>query len=99
MPGVDFGEVRASVALADVLDLLGFVPSESSGDQVRGPGKCKGDIAILGRSLGCLGRLLAAVALRHAGLPPPGSKAIFQSQEPSGVDGPGTGTERTVPSE
>jgi DNA primase len=37
MPGIDFGEVRARIALADVLDLLGFVPSKASGDQVRGP--------------------------------------------------------------
>ena len=37
VPGVHFGEVRARIALADVLDLLGFVPCESSGDQVRGP--------------------------------------------------------------
>ena len=37
MPGIDFGEVRARIALANVLDLLGFVPSKSSGDQVRGP--------------------------------------------------------------
>lgn len=37
VPGIHFAEVRARIALADVLDLLGFVPSESSGDQVRGP--------------------------------------------------------------
>ena len=37
MPGIHFAEARARIALADVLDLLGFVPCESSGDQVRGP--------------------------------------------------------------
>jgi DNA primase len=37
MPGIDFAEVRAKVALAQVLDLIGFVPCETSGDQVRGP--------------------------------------------------------------
>jgi DNA primase len=37
VPGIHFAEVRARIALADVLDLLGFVPCESSGDQVRGP--------------------------------------------------------------
>jgi DNA primase len=37
VPGIHFGEVRARIALADVLDLLGFVPCESTGDQVRGP--------------------------------------------------------------
>lgn len=37
MPGIRFAEVRALVSLADVLDLVGFVPREASGDQVRGP--------------------------------------------------------------
>lgn len=37
MPGIHFAEARARIPLADVLDLLGFVPCESSGDQVRGP--------------------------------------------------------------
>jgi DNA primase len=37
MPGIDFAEVRARVTLAEVLDLIGFVPCETSGDQVRGP--------------------------------------------------------------
>ena len=37
MPGVDFRVVRSMIAMAQVLDLLGFVAQESSGDQVRGP--------------------------------------------------------------
>ena len=37
VPGIHFAEVRARITLADVLDLLGFVPCESSGDQVRSP--------------------------------------------------------------
>jgi DNA primase len=37
MSGVHFAEVRARVAMADVLDLIGFTPCESSGAQVRGP--------------------------------------------------------------
>ena len=37
MPGIHFAEARAGIALAEVLDVLGFVPSESSGNQVRGP--------------------------------------------------------------
>ncbi len=37
MPGIHFGQVRARIALADVLELIGFVPCETSGDQVRGP--------------------------------------------------------------
>jgi DNA primase len=37
MPGIDFRRARACVRLAEVLDLLGFDPSERHGDQVRGP--------------------------------------------------------------
>jgi DNA primase len=37
MPGIHFAEARSRIALAEVLAVLGFVPSESSGDQVRGP--------------------------------------------------------------
>ena len=37
MPGIDFAAVRASASMAEVLDLLAFVPRETSGDQVRGP--------------------------------------------------------------
>ena len=37
MPGIRFAEVRARVTMAEVLGLVGFVPCETSGDQVRGP--------------------------------------------------------------
>ena len=37
MPGISFAAVRALISLADVLELLGFVPHEARGDQVRGP--------------------------------------------------------------
>ena len=37
MPGIHFAEVRARITLADVLDVLGFIPCDRSGDQVRGP--------------------------------------------------------------
>ena len=37
MPGIRFAEVRARVTMAEVLGLVGFVPRETSGDQVRGP--------------------------------------------------------------
>ena len=37
MSGVDFQVVRAEVQLAQVLELLGFVATETHGDQVRGP--------------------------------------------------------------
>jgi DNA primase len=37
MPGIHFASVRARIALTDVLAVIGFVPCESYGDQVRGP--------------------------------------------------------------
>jgi DNA primase len=37
MPGIHFDAVRAMIPLADVLKLVGFIPCETSGDQVRGP--------------------------------------------------------------
>jgi DNA primase len=37
MPSIDFTELRATISMSSVLDLLGFVPSERSGDQLRGP--------------------------------------------------------------
>ncbi len=37
LPGIDFPAVRLMVPMARVLELIGFVPRESSGDQVRGP--------------------------------------------------------------
>ena len=37
MPGIRFAEVRAKITIGEVLGLIGFVASETSGDQVRGP--------------------------------------------------------------
>lgn len=37
MPGVDFDLVRSRIAMAQVLDLIGFEPVDRSGDQLRGP--------------------------------------------------------------
>ena len=37
MPGIHFAVVRAMIALADFLNLIGVVPYETSGDRVRGP--------------------------------------------------------------
>jgi len=37
MPGIHFARVRAMISMADVLNLIGFVPCARSGDQVRGP--------------------------------------------------------------
>jgi len=37
MPALDYREARARLQLAEVLDLLGFEPSQRRGDQLRGP--------------------------------------------------------------
>jgi DNA primase len=37
MPGVDFRQLRASISIAEVLHLIGFVPAETRGHQLRGP--------------------------------------------------------------
>ena len=37
MPGIDFHLLRAEIGMDAVLNLLGFVPSERRGAQVRGP--------------------------------------------------------------
>lgn len=36
MSGIDYQAVRAQASMAEVLELLGFVASETSGEQVRG---------------------------------------------------------------
>jgi DNA primase len=50
MPGVRFADVRARVTMIEVLGLIGFVPSETSGDQVRGPCPVHRSDTPLGRS-------------------------------------------------
>jgi DNA primase len=37
MPSIDYNAVRARVTLHEVLELLGFHPTERHGDQLRGP--------------------------------------------------------------
>jgi DNA primase len=37
MPGIDFREARARLALAEVLELIGFEPRSRWGEQRRGP--------------------------------------------------------------
>jgi DNA primase len=37
MAGIDYAKLRAMIGIARVLELVEFVPSESSGDQLRGP--------------------------------------------------------------
>jgi hypothetical protein len=50
MPGIRFAEVRARVTMAEVLGLVGFVPCETSGDQVRGPCPVHHSASLSGRS-------------------------------------------------
>ncbi|MBI3466114.1 MAG: hypothetical protein HY000_24125 [Planctomycetes bacterium] len=37
MPSLDYRAIRDGISLAQVLDLIGFVPFERRGDQLRGP--------------------------------------------------------------
>src|SRR5437870_1344566 len=37
MPGVDFRAVRAAISMAEVLSLIGFIPVQTRGQQLRGP--------------------------------------------------------------
>ena len=37
MPGIDFAKLRTKVSISDVLALLDFVPTKSTGKQLRGP--------------------------------------------------------------
>jgi DNA primase len=37
MPGVDFRELRATVSIAEILQLIGYVPAQTRGCQLRGP--------------------------------------------------------------
>ena len=50
MPGIRFAEVGARVTMAEVLGLVGFVPCEISGDQVRGPCQVHHSASPSGRS-------------------------------------------------
>ena len=37
MPGLDFQRLRSEITMAEVLELLGFVATNGSGDQLYGP--------------------------------------------------------------
>ncbi len=50
MPGVDFQAVRSRVSMAEVLTLLEFVPSQSSGTRHRGPCPIHGSSSSTSRS-------------------------------------------------
>jgi len=57
MPGIDFREARARLPLAEVLQLLGFVPRGRAGAQVRGPCPVHGSRSAASRSFAAhLGR-------------------------------------------
>jgi DNA primase len=57
MPGIDFREARAGVRLAEVLELIGFVPRRRWGDQIRGPCPLHGSRGPRSRAFGAhLGR-------------------------------------------
>jgi DNA primase len=57
MPGIDFREARARLPLAEVLQLLGFVPRGRRGPQVRGPCPVHGSRSAASRSFAAhLGR-------------------------------------------
>lgn len=50
MPALDFQAVRGSVSLQQVLDLIGFEPTERRGDQWRGPCPIHGSTSRKSRS-------------------------------------------------
>ncbi len=50
MPGIDFKAVRCLVSMAQVLERIGFVPAEHSGDQLRGPRPVHGSKSSKSRS-------------------------------------------------
>lgn len=50
MPGVDFQAVRSRVPIAQVLALIGFVPRETCGEQLRGPCPVHGSSSVTSRS-------------------------------------------------
>src|SRR5207253_2337345 len=50
VPGVRFREVRSSVSMAQVLDLLGFAALARSGEEVRGPCPVHGSTSPRSRS-------------------------------------------------
>jgi DNA primase len=50
MPGIDFAELRSRIGIEQVLELAGFVPSESIGDQLRSPCPIHGSTSPASRS-------------------------------------------------
>jgi DNA primase len=50
MPGIDYREARSRIRLADVLPLIGYVPCQTVGQQLRGPCPVHGSRSPLSRS-------------------------------------------------
>jgi DNA primase len=50
MPSIDFAQLKASVSILAVLEVMGFVPTERRGDQVRGPCPLHGASSAASRS-------------------------------------------------
>ncbi len=51
MPSLDFQAIREAVSISQVLEIVGFVAAEQSGDQVRGPCPVHGSTSPDSRSL------------------------------------------------
>jgi DNA primase len=51
MPSLDFQAIREAVSISQVLEIVGFVAAEQSGDQVRGPCPVHGSTSPASRSL------------------------------------------------
>jgi len=61
MPGIDFRQLRASVSMGEVLELLGFVAWRRTGEQVRGICPLHADASAAGKQ-----RTFSAHLARHA---------------------------------
>ena len=49
MPGIDYREARARIRLAEVLQLIGYVPRQLVGQQLRGPCPLHGSSSLTSR--------------------------------------------------
>jgi DNA primase len=50
MPGIDYREARARIRLAEALQLIGYVPRQLVGQQLRGPCPLHGSSSLTSRS-------------------------------------------------
>jgi DNA primase len=51
MPGIDYRQLRAAIAMTEVLQLIGFVPAQRRGHQLRGPCPVHGSTRRTSRTL------------------------------------------------